>query len=499
MPPNRKHREGKQISPFYNQFILGPRPVEGLFGWQQFQLWDTYYLMAHPSLSVEKAENEKAAAYLIGYMLDPEYPHAKASADILKSLIDRASEGMDIFEAIEPLGGRWVLIFKTPQTLKLVHDAAGLRQVYYTDVGQTGELWCASQPKHIARACALNMDQEAVDFIKWFQDKNAEFWWPGDSSPYSSIKRLLPNHYLDLKSGQFSRFWPKQNRESRPLDEAVTEISETLTRMMQSAAARFDLAVAMSAGWDSRLMLAACKPIARKLRYYTIKLPPMEMTHTDIEIPTKLLAKLGLAHDLIETRTPVSPQFGDIFNQQVPFAHQKTKAPMYTILNYYNRQRVGATGNVSEVARCYYRRPDPPTQAATTEYLVEVTGVDHPFARKQFGRWLQAMENWQQYSYLDLFQWEEKHGSWLAQKYLEFDTAWSDIFTPYNNRKLLMNMLAVDECHRRRPSYTLYKHLIMKMWPVLLSYPINPKKQPPKGLINNLKRLVKPLKRFSRG
>ena len=49
-------------------------------------------------------------------------------------------------------------------------------QVYYTDVGITGELWCASQPGHIAKACSLKMNQKVVDFIKCFQNRTDESW-----------------------------------------------------------------------------------------------------------------------------------------------------------------------------------------------------------------------------------------------------------------------------------------------------------------------------------
>ena len=128
---------------------------------------------------------------------------------------------------------------------------------------------------------------------------------------------------------------------------------------------------------------------------------------------------------------------------------------MYSILNYYDRKRVGATGNVSEVARCQLRRPDTPTTAVTADYLMEATGAEHPFARKHFDKWLAAVGDCRQYHILDIFHWEQKDGSWLAQKFLEFDTAWIDIFSPYNNRRLLIDMLAVEECYRRAPSFEL--------------------------------------------
>jgi hypothetical protein len=341
------------------------------------------------------------------------------------------------------------------------------------------------------------MDPEAVGFIEFFKKREKEYWWPGQSSPYASIHRLLPNHYLDLNSGEAVRFWPKRRREPRPLENAIDIISKELTDMIQSAASRFDLAMGMSAGWDSRLMLAASRPVADKIRYYTINKTEFDKTHPDIDIPTKLLSRLGLAHDLIDPLENASSEFSDQFIRHVPFAHEIRLTRMYTNLNFYQRRKVGTTGNVSEVARCYYKRPDSSAETVTAEFLMKATKAEHPFAKPHFAKWLKTVGPACDYHVLDLFYWEQRIGSWFAHNCLEFDTAWSDIFIPFNSRKLLMDMLSVEERHRQGPSYTLYKGLMMKMWPDILCYPINPDSSPKsKRLTNFLKRIARPLKHF---
>ncbi len=67
---------------------------------------------------------------------------------------------------------------------------------------------------------------------------------------------------------------------------------------------------------------------------------------------------------------------------------------------------------------------------------------------------------------------------------LEFDIAWREIITPYNCRDVLTTMLGVDERYRCAPDYTLFKRLIDRLWPEVLSEPINPHK--PKTLIGYL-------------
>jgi hypothetical protein len=75
---------------------------------------------------------------------------------------------------------------------------------------------------------------------------------------------------------------------------------------------------------------------------------------------------------------------------------------------------------------------------------------------------------------LDLFEWEQECGSWLAMTELEFDIAWRDIFTPFNNRELLMATLSTPTRWRKGPDYPLFRRLIERLWPELLQYPINP-------------------------
>jgi hypothetical protein len=53
-------------------------------------------------------------------------------------------------------------------------------------------------------------------------------------------------------------------------------------------------------------------------------------------------------------------------------------------------------------------------------------------------------------------------------------TAWQDILTPYNNRRLLISFLSVDECFRRPLTHELYYKLISSLWLEVLCEPIHP-------------------------
>jgi hypothetical protein len=126
---------------------------------------------------------------------------------------------------------------------------------------------------------------------------------------------------------------------------------------------------------------------------------------------------------------------------------------------------------------------------------MKVTGMEHSFAEIHFSNWVENLGEHFEYKILDLFYWEQRIGSWFANNCLEFDSAWRDIFIPYNSRKLLVDMLAVNEIFRKGPDYYLYKRLMKKMWPEVLSEPINPTTKQ-KGLREYMRAIRRRLKRL---
>ena len=81
---------------------------------------------------------------------------------------------------------------------------------------------------------------------------------------------------------------------------------------------------------------------------------------------------------------------------------------------------------------------------------------------------------------LDLFYWEHWAGNFAAMSQAEWDIV-QEVFTPYNCRRLLTNMLSVDERLRDHDETVFYRELINELWPEVLSEPINPPYRPPMG------------------
>jgi hypothetical protein len=462
---------------FRNQFVLGPRYVEDFPEWQKIEITKNVFLTVHPALSVCRAGQGEKTVTLLGSVFDSENPEA-GDTEILNGLLSRLTSFENVIACTNGCGGRWVLIVNDGEKLGLFTDAAGLRQVFFTDKEQTGELWCASQPGMIARLLSLRMSAGAVEFIDSFNVRShKEFRWPGGGSPYNEVCHLLPNHFLDLKTGRCRRYWPEKPLAEISFEEGIDRVSGILPSLIKSAANRFDLAISVTAGIDSRLVLAASRGLENRVSYMTVRQIDKPEDHVDVTVPSVLLPQLGLKHDVVRSSFLIADNYLTVFKKNVALPHYIYVSDAFAIFKAYAQKKAVMTGGVSEIGRWSFRGQIPRERRknvspADLAKLQKVKG--NPYAIGCFSKWLDGLGDIYNVDVLDLFEWEQGHGVWLANCYLEFDLAWRDIFTPYNCRDLLVTMLSVAEKYRKPPENRFHMELIARLWPETLGVPINP-------------------------
>lgn len=466
---------------YISQFLLGPISTLCPDGWTKTVITAELQLGTHPELSVTHATSTSgdSSLTLIGFMLDPDLPDA-TDTDIVSRLVEEQSGLDSLIAATSRLGGRWVLIATYGKNKYLFHDPFGLRQAFYTDPEFTDTLLVMSQPKIGADVLNLTIDDAAQEFINSYEFRSAsEYKWPAASTPYKEINHLLPNHYLNLDTGSCHRYWPRQRLEQVDLNDAVEQLSGLFKGLINAASIRFDLALAVTAGLDSRLALAASKDVRDKITYLTVRQWMAPDDHADIVISAKLLDQLGLKHTIIKAPVTTTPEFSKVFKKHVFLAHDHYGADAEAILKCFNRQKVIVTGSGAEVGRSYHDAPHENNGKITAEYLsiLEEMG-SNKYALQHFQQWLDGLEELHNVDPLDLFEWEVGSGSWLAMTQLEFDIAWKDLLTPYNCRAIMALMLSVDEKYRKGPEHVLFLETIRNLWPEVLCEPINPHKIP---------------------
>ncbi|MFP4014261.1 MAG: hypothetical protein ACLFVQ_09270, partial [Chitinispirillaceae bacterium] len=473
------------------QYLLGPQYASGLADWNRMELGDGIMLTVHPDLDVTRVSDGENMLVLLGFILDPIYPE-KRNGQILESILKESRRPEQLFDALDGMGGRYVLICRHGNSWRILNDAVGFRQVFF-HVDSRKRLWCAGELSLLAENCALQVDPELRRefFSLPLFTSTQEFWYPSGLTLLKGAHRLLPNHYLDITTFRSVRYWPRRPIRGYPLDTSIEYACSVIKGLMEGAVSRFDTSLAVTAGLDTRIVLASCRDIREQLHYFTHTHPGLSGHGLDITIPASILNRYGLVHNLVP-QMPVEEdrEFLSIINRNVITPRISKVINAYTMYRYYEklgREFVITNGLGGEVTRNFYYAPS--IVKINGRYLAFLAGMrGSSLMNSVFEKWLESVRLRvdSRHHLLDLFYWEQRTGSWAAQSHNEYDIAFES-FSPLNCRKLLEVLIGVKAYYRDPPRHRLHRELIARMWPELLSWEINP--EPP------LRRLLATLKR----
>jgi len=463
---------------FRRQFLFTPIECKQLEKWQVEKV-DKYLIYVHPDCQFEKSLGINDL-YLIGYFFNP-HDTKKTTKEILNSL-SSLKDIKDFPNKLYSLVGRFVLIIKTDNDFVFFNDACGLKTFYYTKENNT--IYAASQPLLINEV--LHIKKTNV-YEKYFNSdyvaNNIEHWLPSGATFYENVYHLVPNHYIKASELEQKRYYPFQNLKTRNYSESVIQFSTLLKKIVSAANNNMDdLAFTLTAGWDSRIILSACKDIINKVSFYTLRYRNMDDKHMDIKIPMSLSKSLNLKFNIFDCQKDISNEFAEIYESNTDMAHINDWGKIaFGMSKTYPQQKVAVKGNCSEIGRCFYF-PDGKhnlnsgkNNLTENDFLqLERGWGELNFIREEIRKWNELLKvNSFNYNLYDLFYWEHRMGSWQAQGQLEWDIV-QEVFTPFNSRELLDLMLSIDTSKREKYNPSLYIDAMKHLWKEVLDEPINP-------------------------
>ena len=460
------------------QFILGPRPVQVIPSSREISIANNVWLVVHSDLNTSQVVSGNKSLTLLGYILDPENVTASDS-EIITALLPQlcsADPHTNSPQCTDRFGGRWILIANDGEQIRLFSDALGQRQICYTAPAVAGEVWCASDPGMLARLLHMEPDSAALEFVQaQLQAGRNEYWWPYDTSLYREIKFLNPNHYLLYAGAAPRRFWPSGKLTHLPIRRVVKDGARLIRELLAAAANRYALQIMMTAGWDSRLVLAASKEVSGNFSYLTFLRPGFTPETADVSVPRRLLQNLGKTLDILPLPEKMDEEFREIYMQNVAAAHEEWGLIAQALYQPGPQKKLRVSSTGSETVRQQLR---PEEAGLTPEILTHYASAEgRPFAVAAFARWLADIPRDLPVGILDLFYWEQKCGNWMAVGQTEWDITGISNFSPYNCRALLAMLLSVNVEYCLPPLYELHTALIKELWPETLREPINPHKQ----------------------
>lgn len=478
---------------FRRQFLLGPKSFSPNQYWTNIKLKHELYLSVHIDLPYSIESHKETKITLIGLAIDPFNP-GYSESDILRSMIIKGNDLDTFIKLCSPLAGRWVMIFQNSRNTYLFNDPSGLRQVFFLN-GDSKNIWCASQPNLINEIYKLSLteDKNIIRFLINPELARRESVWVGNKTLYDNCLHLMPNHYLDLNLKKQVRFYPTNNLPSKHSFEVIKSAALILQGIMESITNRNNIRLALTAGWDSRVLLAASKIVSDKIEYYIDRMGILTDNHPDIWVPQKLSAKLNLKFNIINSENQLPGWFVSLMANNVSNTRvlPKTRAIYNKFLTWQNI--ININGNISEVCRNYYLKSyNGDVDKVSSEELAALYGYpDDQFVANEISIWQESIDlkDNDSINILDLLYWEQKMGNWGAQYPSEQDIAIEEL-SPFNCRLLIETLLSSSREMRAAPSYSLYSELIKYMWPETMSVPIQ--SAPKLTFGNRVKQKVKP-------
>jgi len=126
------------------------------------------------------------------------------------------------------------------------------------------------------------------------------------------------------------------------------------------------LKLGISAGCDNRKSLAAFKEVKDKITFYTHT--PMKGSEADIEVPSKLLPKLGLKHYVVNLQL-MDDEFKKYFNMNNTWPRERHGHIAYSFMHYFGKDCVVMNSNISEYSAVWYWLPKSRIKAVSLAML----------------------------------------------------------------------------------------------------------------------------------
>ncbi len=455
---------------FRRQYLIAPSEIEIPFLHNKHYLNGEYQLNTHIDLIVNEANSNNSKIILLGDLFDYEHPE-KNNLDILNNLI--MHDFNSILEIISNYSGRFVLIFIENLNIKIFHDCTATQKVYYCHMGN--KTWISSRPNLIAQLLNLDIttDSSKIEFYNSPNFSRLNNSNIGNTTIYDDVFQLIPNHYLDIASGETFRYWPNKRIDYLPLSDVAEKCAKIIKGYLKSIVNRYPVMIPVTAGKDSRLLVSATKDFSDKVYYYINKESGLNYDSKDIAVPKKMFKKLGIEYHILEPETTIDEDFIKQYHENNGTASVRYLPFIY---NYYKNfaEKVNLPGNFASGGFEHFKELPKSINGESLAKLYKIK--PYGFVTTYYSKWLtESQDLCERYNIdlLQLFYWEERLSNWGTQIQMEKDIAQEE-FNPLNSRLLVVLFLSVNPKYIRPPYYILHRKIIKLLWPDLLQVPINP-------------------------
>ncbi len=439
----------------YNQFVLSRERRPDLADWVERDSAG-WVLQTHPTLPVIalQAVDSAAAGWLLGFPLASD---GLLPRDSVLRLPAGAGESMAGWQAyLDGLAGRWLAIV----------FAQGEGRVYLDPSGSLAAVYGVDEPVLCSTPSVLGKGPQAKDWDEALVRVLPDKWYPFGLTPHRSLRRLLPNHYLDLQAWQPVRHWPEAERMGMVQDTyvAVSRIVALVAGIVKAAVDAGSY-LTLTAGFDTRVLLACARPLAAEAAFFT-----SNGSRTDVQGATELARRFGLHHVVVpehhasveeqRTRMYLTGYTYDIGSYQRMGSHRR----------HLQWRRLQVTGHGGHVGRDSDFVQRGTRVAEPGEILRDLRIPPLPQFTAAARAWLNATPALSDHQRLDLAYIEQRLGCCTGPQQYDFDFTTLPALHGFSHREVYELMIRLPGVYRQTGFFADMCHLA---WPETLEVPIN--------------------------
>lgn len=445
------------------QFVIGPEAFHADDDWCSYQLDAAIWVSHCPNLRVSWTKDANGACWgLLGLAIETLEDKLDPLAEIAQT------QSLNVPELCFNWAGRWVLIGQA----QVYTDASALLSCFYGTLDT--RTWMSSSPALLTQI--LFSDNPSVDSRLLLYEMGIS-WATPPRSRFTGMHRLLPSQVLNLNDGSI------RPRPLMPLIDRSRSYEDTLellkrsfvTTLKRLAGENNKIWLGLSAGYDSRLILAMC-------RYANIQVIPFTRVMARISVadrllPPQLAQECGYEHIFI--------QGGRHYPERTPLlaAHNANHisdgdAEPFTMGIRAELEGIFIGGQCFSVGKVRWRNYLPPTfddPGLGAHQIAQVVGEPlNSSATAGVREWLEWVQKTPQdhLDWRDRFYIEQRLAGWQSAKEQLFDLDRVERFFVINSARNYALMLGLEES--RRVGCQHHIDLIRQVTPQLLNYPFNP-------------------------
>lgn len=416
--------------------------------------------------SVIKANEKESELIILGDAVDLQTGDA---LNLASTLLSDVSDIQSLIVKEYYIGGKYVIFYHYNDKYYIVGDATCSIPIYYINSVDRGFV-SASNIWNII----LRHDFEKDEYLLRIRNGGDIFQaMPYDYTVYKEVRQLLPNHYLEVTSEKITvrRFVNQPEPELSLLpEEAAKKTLPWIKNLTKYYMSKYDVCCPITAGRDSRVVLAFLKTQNTRVPCYTIKHDYFSGEEQDLTVPVELCKKAGLPYSQIQDVNLSSEKIKEV-DAILGFGmySQQTLKIANTVQAFCQGRAIINGDIIGQVGKCSLHR-DIPERLATPSYFLCKLHNYSKEAKIALKEWMDEIKKSNEsVSIFDLFSVENRMGRWAAQGNLIYNTIGQYYFNIFNSRCVIYTWTRVPR--KMRKVSTIHIELIKLLDIDLLDLP----------------------------